>query len=251
MRGGSIDYDRIAPGYSGERRADPRIGARIHAALGDARTVVNVGAGVGSYEPEGRHVLAVEPSAGMRAQRPTHLAPAIAASAEALPLDDASVDAAMAIITIHHWTDTAAGLRELRRVTKGPVVVLTFDIDVIAQFWMVTDYAPEILEDDRKRFPTVAAVSELLGGTRVESIPIPSDCTDGFLAAHYARPESYLDPALRSAQSVWPRLPAGVEERTVAALGDDLGAGAWDERHGHLRSQPEYDGGLRLVISTP
>jgi SAM-dependent methyltransferase len=245
----SIDYDHLAPAYPRQRQADHRIAARIHAALDDARTVLNVGAGSGSYEPQDRYVLAVEPSAGMRAQRPRYLAPAIIASAEALPLDDDTFDAAMALVTIHHWSDPAAGLRELRRVARGPVVVLTFDVDVLASFWMLKDYLPEALADDRLRFPTIDAITTVLGHARVEPIPIPADCTDGFLEAHYGRPEAYLDPALRAAQSVWPRLPEGIERRTVAALSADLASGIWDARHGHLRTQPEYEGGLRLIVT--
>jgi SAM-dependent methyltransferase len=249
VREASIDYDRHAAFYSCHRKADPRIAACVHEALGDARTVLNVGAGGGSYEPKDRYVLAVEPSAGMRAQRPPDLAPAIIASAEALPLDGDAFDAAMAIITLHHWRDPAAGLRELRRVARGPVVVLTFDIDVVASFWMISDYLPEALADDRERFPTISTIVGILGDARVQPIAIPADCEDGFFEAHYARPEIYLDPALRAAQSVWPRLPEGVEQRAIAALSADLASGAWDARHGHLRAQPAYDGGLRLVVS--
>jgi SAM-dependent methyltransferase len=249
IAGHSIDYDRHAPAYPSRRRADPRIAARIHAALGGARTVLNVGAGTGSYEPADRHVIAIEPSAGMRAQRPAHLAPAIDARAEALPLDDGATDAAMALITVHHWDDQIAGLREMRRVARGPVVVLTFDIDALAQYWMLTDYLPEALADDRGRFEPLATLAGALGGARVEAVPIPADCCDGFFEAYYARPEAYLDPAVRAAQSVWPRLPAGLEGRSVQALAADLASGAWDERHGHLRGLPEYDGALRLVVS--
>ncbi len=251
MRGGTIDYDRCAPAYPGRRRADPRIAARVDAALGSSRTVVNVGAGAGSYEPRDRHVIAVEPSAGMRAQRPPELAPAIDACAEALPLDDDSVDAAMAIITVHHWRDPAAGLREMRRVARGPVLVLTFDIDVLASYWMIADYLPEALADDRTRFPSIETIIEILGGASVEAIPIPSDCTDGFFEAQYAQPEAYLDPAVRAAQSVWPRLPRGVEQRAIDQLSADLASGAWDRHHGHLRSQAGYEGGLRLIVSHP
>lgn len=247
--GHSIDYDRCAEAYPLRRRADPRIAARLHAALGAARSVLNVGAGCGSYEPEGRHVIAIEPSAGMRARRPAHLAPAIAARAEALPLDEDSVDAAMAITCVHHFDDQRAGLRELRRVARGPVVVLTFDIDALAGYWMIAEYLPEALTDDRRRFLPLAEVAETLGGAQIESLPIPCDCCDGFLEAYWARPEAYLDPIARAAQSVWPRLPAGVEERAIAALQRDLASGAWDERHGELRRQPTYHGALRLVVS--
>jgi SAM-dependent methyltransferase len=249
VRDASIDYEHYAPSYPRQRRTDQRIAARVHAALGDARTVINVGAGSGSYEPEGRYVLAVEPSAGMRAQRPSYLAPAITASAEALPLDDDSFDAAMALVTIHHWNDPAAGLRELRRVARGPVVVLTFDIDLLAGFWMLKDYLPETLADDRLRFPTIDAITTILGDARVEPIPVPADCTDGFLEAYYGRPEAYLDPAVRAAQSVWPRLPEGVEQRAIAELSSDLASGAWDARHGNLRTQPQYEGALRLIVA--
>jgi SAM-dependent methyltransferase len=248
-RNTSIDYDACARTYTTQRRADPRIAAHIDAALGDARTVLNVGAGAGSYEPLDRHVIAIEPSAGMRAQRPSQLAPAIDATAERLPLDEDSVDAAMAIITIHHWNDPIAGLREMRRVAREKVVVLTFDIDVFADFWMISDYLPEALVDDRQRFPTIDTIVDTLGGCTVRYVPIPSDCTDGFFEAHYAEPEAYLDPEARAAQSVWPRLPLGVEQRAIEALAGDLQSGVWDQRHGHLRTQPTYEGGLRLITS--
>jgi SAM-dependent methyltransferase len=251
VRDASINYDQAAPAYARHRQADPRIAVRVHAALGDTRTVLNVGAGSGSYEPEDRYVLAVEPSPGMRAHRPASLAPAINASAEALPLDDDAFDAAMAIITVHHWRDPAAGLRELRRVARGPVVVLTFDIDVVADYWMISDYLPEGLADDRRRFPAIDAIANTLGNARVEPVPIPADCQDGFFEAHYGRPEAYLDSALRAAQSVWPRLPEGVEQRAVGALSADLASGEWDRRYGHLRTQPAYEGGLRLIVACP
>jgi SAM-dependent methyltransferase len=249
VRHPSIDYDRHAAVYPARRAPDARIAARIDAALGDARTVLNVGAGTGSYEPADRYVLAVEPSAGMRAQRPAGAAPAIDASAEELPLDDGSVDAAMAIITLHHWRDPRAGLSELRRVARGPVVVLTFDIDALARYWMLADYLPEALADDRERFRPVDEVAALLGGARIEPVPIPRDCRDGFFEGYWCRPESYLDPGVRAAQSVWPRLPEGVEQRALDALAADLESGAWDERYGHLRRQSAYEGALRLIVS--
>ena len=241
-------YDAIGHGYAAVRRPDPRIAAHLHAVLGDARTVLNVGAGTGSYEPDDRWVLAVEPSAVMRAQRPPHLAPAIDAVAGSLPLDDDSVDAAMALITVHHWPDPVAGLRELRRVARGPVLVLTFDIPRTGDSWLLADYVPEVEADDLARFPAIDAVAGALGGARVETVPIPADCADGFFHAFFARPEAYLDPAVRAGQSVWSRLPEGVEERAVAALAEDLRSGAWDARHGALRAAESYDGGLRLVV---
>lgn len=248
--GRGIDYERHSVGYARQRRADPRIAALIDAALGDARTVVNVGAGAGSYEPPDRHVIAIEPAAAMRAQRPPLLAPAIAAHAEALPLDDGSVDAAMAVVTIHHWQDPAAGLRELRRVARGPVVVLTVDPDALDRLWL-TEYLPETLADDRARFPPIDAVAQALGGATATPVAIPHGCTDGFLEAFYHRPEAFLDPAVRAAQSIWPRLPPGAEERAVAALRRDLISGAWDDRWGFLRDAPAFDGAFRLVVAPP
>ena len=245
-----VDYERHGRTYAQHRRADPRIAARIHAALGAARTVVNVGAGAGSYEPEDRWVLAVEPSATMRAQRPPGAAPAIAARAEALPLDDGAVDAAMACVTIHHWEPRAAGLAELRRVARGPVVVFTFDLDALPA-WQ-HDFLADNVAVERPRFGPVEDVAAMLGGNvRIETIPTPADCTDGFFEAFWNRPEALLDPGVRSAQSVWALLPSGAEERIVARLRDALESGAWDAQWGHLRVQSSLDGSLRLVISEP
>ncbi len=247
------DYEQIGVGYAGRRVADPRIGARVHAALGGARTVVNVGAGTGSYEPADRWVLAVEPSATMRAQRPVGAAPCLDASAESLPLDDDAVDAAMAMITVHHWAGGAVqGLRELRRVARGPVVVLTFDIEVGRSGWVLGDYVPEAHAVERDAFPTPAQIAAVLGGdVRIEAVPVPADCTDGFVSAYETRPEAMLDPAVRAGQSIWSRLPEGVEERFADRLADDLRSGAWDRRHGHRRAAVEVDGGLRLVVAEP
>ena len=245
-----VDYDRRGRGYTRGRRTDPRIAARIHAALGDARTVLNVGAGAGSYEPEDRYVLAVEPSATMRAQRPPHAAPCLDGRAEALPFDDDSFDAAMACITIHHWEPPSAGLAELRRVARGPVVVFTFDLDGLPAWQQ--EHLAEGLELERPRFGPVTTVAEALGGrTRVEHVPTPGDCVDGFFEAFWRRPEALLDPAVRSAQSMWALLADEVEERIVARLAAALESGAWDAEHGHLRGQDAFDGALRLVVSEP
>jgi SAM-dependent methyltransferase len=243
-----VDYEQHGRSYARHRRPDPRIAQRIHAALGDARTVLNVGAGTGSYEPTDRWVLAVEPSATMRAQRPADAAPAISARAEALPFDDGAVDAAMACVTIHHWEPPGAGLAELRRVSRGPVVVFTFELDGLPA-WQL-DYLAEGVAVERPRFPAIDDVVDALGGcTRVERIPTPGDCIDGFFEAFWRRPEALLDPSVRGAQSMWALLGLGVEDRIVARLSGALESGAWDAEHGHLRHRKSYDGALRLVIS--
>jgi SAM-dependent methyltransferase len=244
----SVDYERHGRTYASHRRADPRIAVRIQAALGDARTVLNVGAGAGSYEPADRWVLAVEPSATMRAQRPAGAAPAIAAHAEALPFDDGAVDAAMACVTIHHWDSPTAGLAELRRVARGAVVVFTFELSALPA-WQL-DYLCEAVAAEQPRFPALEEIAAALGGrTHVEHMPTPGDCSDGFFEAFWRRPESLLDPAVRGAQSVWALLEPGVERGIVARLAAALDSGAWDAEHGHLREQDAFDGALRLVIS--
>jgi SAM-dependent methyltransferase len=248
--GARVDYEQHGRTYARHRRADPRIAERILAALGDARTVLNVGAGTGSYEPPDRWVLAVEPSAVMRAQRPADAAPVIAARAESLPFDDDAVDAAMACLTIHHWEPPTTGLAELRRVARGPVVVFTFELDCLPA-WQ-RDYLREGLTLERPRFPTIDEVAAALGGrTRVERIATPGDCVDGFFEAYWRRPEALLDPAVRGAQSMWAPLPAGVEQRIVARLSAALESGAWDAEHGHLRELDAFAGALRLVVSQP
>jgi SAM-dependent methyltransferase len=245
-----VDYEQLGASYPRHRRADPRIAARIHAELRSARTVVNVGAGTGSYEPADRWVLAVEPSAAMRAQRPRDAAPAIAARAEALPLDDEAVDAAMACVTIHHWQSPAAGLAELRRVARGPVVVFTFELESLVA-WQ-RDYLRDGIELEHARFPAIAEVAAALGGrTRVERIRTPADCADGFFEAFWNRPEALLDAGVRASQSMWRLLDEGVEQRIVERLGADLASGAWDAAHGHLRGQVEREGALRLIVSEP
>jgi SAM-dependent methyltransferase len=207
-----------------------------------------VGAGSGSYEPSDRWVLAVEPSATMRDQRPASAAPALAARAEALPFDDDSFDAAMACVTIHHWDPPAAGLAELRRVSRGPVVVFTFELDALPA-WQL-DYLREGIVKEQPRFPAIADVAANLGGrTRVERIPTPGDCVDGFFEAFWRRPEALLEPEVRSSQSVWALLEPDVEQRIVKRLANGLACGAWDAEHGHLREQDSFDGALRLVVS--
>jgi SAM-dependent methyltransferase len=246
-------YDDIGHGYARLRREDPRLRALLHAALGDARSVVNVGAGAGSYEPRDRHVVAIEPSEVMAAQRPRELAPALRASAADLPLRDGSVDAALAILTIHHWdTDRERGLRELRRVARGPVVILTYDPRVACQMWLVADYLPELGTLDGRIFPVPETLQPAIGReVRVQPVLIPRDFEDWMLGAMWAHPERVLDPAARASTSGFARMAPQVVERVVRELGRDLADGSWDRRHGQLRALPEYDSGLRLVVGLP
>jgi Methyltransferase domain len=226
-------YDRIGAGYTATRRTEPRIAARIWAALGDARSVLNVGAGAGSYEPPDRYVVAVEPSAVMAAQRAT---PAVRADAEALPFHDGSFDAAMAILSDHHWRDPAAGRREMARVARRVVI---FQWDGETDFWLTRDYLPEFWS--------------LRGAGRApaqgEVVPIPWDCADGFFHAFWRRPEAYLDERVRRGSSVWARVGPEVEARAVAALRADLESGAWQERNADLLSLEEADLGYRLLVT--
>lgn len=240
-------YDRIGRGYGAIRRADPRLAKRIWEALGDARNVVNVGAGTGSYEPPDREVVAVEPSAVMIAQRPAAAAPAVQAVAEALPFDDDSFDAAMAIITLHHWSDVEAGIAEMVRVARRRVVIVGYDSDLWSRQWIVRDYVPEVARRRRLKEPSLKRVLAALPPAEVEVVLVPNDCTDRMFATLWARPEQYLDPSVRAATSVWDKLPHAVTERALAKLRDDLESGAWDARYGHLRTTPELDVGLRLV----
>lgn len=248
---GDVDYGAHGQGYARQRRTDPRIAEFVHRALGSARTVLNIGAGAGSYEPQDRYVLAVEPSAAMRAQRPPHLSPAIHGIAEELSLDDRSVDASMALATVHQWRSLEKGLSEMRRVTRGPIIILHFDGDALNRYWLA-DYAPELIAVERGRYPKMDKICQMLGGrTEVQIIPIPIDCTDGFTEAFYARPEQFLDPAVRRSQSAWSFVDATVQEKFEKTLRSDLESGAWDKRYGQWRTKPSYDGSLRLIVSHP
>lgn len=242
-------YDRMGVGYTEVRRADPRIEARIHRALGDARVVLNVGAGAGSYEPRDREVIAVEPSPVMIDQRPAEAARAIQGVAEALPLEDDSVDATMGVFTLHHWDDVERGLAEVVRVTRRRLAFLTLDLETTAEMWLCRDYLPEIVEHDRRVFPTIGRLGELLPGLRIEPLPVPAGCTDGFCIALWDRPEAHLDPEVRRASSIWHQLPDEVTARGLERLRADLDSGEWDRRYGELRGKRELDVGLRLVTA--
>jgi len=242
-------YDTIGAAYTVTRRTEPRIAARIWAALGDARTVLNVGAGTGSYEPPGRDVTAVEPSAPMRAQRPAGAAPCVAAVAESLPFEDQSFDAAMALSTVHHWQDPIAGLREMRRVARR-VVVFTHDSSDTGwrrRFWLTRDYLPEVADLVAGR-PSLTEQARAIGA-RTEPVLIPWDCADGFFEAYWRRPEAYLDDHVRRGVSVWARVGPDVEQRAVRSLRDDLVSGRWAERNRDLVALDAAELGLRLLVA--
>jgi SAM-dependent methyltransferase len=241
-------YDTIGRSYTDTRRPDPRIAARIHTALGDARTVVNVGAGAGSYEPSDRRVVAVEPSPTMIAQRPLGLAPCVQAVAEALPFADAAFDAALASLTIHHWPDWRPGLNEMRRVADR-IVLFTFEPEDVGAFWLTEEYFPRIVTMDVTRTASVAELIDHLGPCEDIRVPVPHDCTDGFLAAYWRRPEAYLDPVVRAGISGFALLPDDVVERGVQRLADDLSSGAWERRFGDIRDLDELDVCYRLIVS--
>ena len=242
-------YDTLGRGYAGLRRADPHLAAAISAALGDARSVVNVGAGSGSYEPADLPVLAVEPSREMIRQRPGGAAPAVQAVAERLPLRDGSVDAALAVLTLHHWADRAAGLAELARVARRRVVIVTWDPARRGDFWLTRDYFPAVVELDAAIFPAIGEIERALGAARVAPLPIPHDCSDGFTGAYWCRPEAYLDPVVRGGMSTFARLAPATLAAGLGRLADDLATGRWDARLGYLRAQRDADLGYRLVVA--
>jgi SAM-dependent methyltransferase len=238
-------YDSLGVGYNTTRRPDPRIAAAIEDALGDARTVVNVGAGTGAYESPLRRITAVEPSETMRAQRPAGSAPVIDARAEALPFPDAHFDAAMCVLSDHHWADRAAGLRELRRVARDRALVFTFD-PAFNQAWIVRDYLPEF--EQLPGMP-IDEIARHLHATEVRAVPIPYDCIDGFFHAFWRRPEAYLDPAVRAGISVFHRLDGDAVARFTSQLRADLADGTWQSRNRELLDREAVDLGYRLVIS--
>jgi SAM-dependent methyltransferase len=253
VRAGIKDpYQAFGRGYSLQRRPDPRIQALVNRALGDAATLVNVGAGTGSYEPADRQVLAVEPSATMLSQRPPDGAPAVRATAEAIPLADKAVDVGLAVLTVHHWTDAEAGLDELVRVSQRQIV-LTWDPAVMCRsFWLISEYLPEIGRREAGAAALGAVTAQFAHHHKeveVWPVPVPADCTDGFLAAHWRRPHAYLDPAVRAAASGIAGLSPDVVGSAVQRLTDDLAGGRWQRRHHDLLERDALDLGYRLVIT--
>lgn len=248
MTGPHDRYDSIGRSYARTRREDPRIAAAVDEALGPAASVLNVGAGTGNYEPPDRSVVAVEPSVEMLRQRRSGSAPAVRAVAEHLPLPTASFDAAMAFLTIHHWTDPAAGLREMARVSRRQVVFY-FEALTTHDFWAL-EYFPSA-----RQLPTEVDTpgEELLAAhlpvRHVERVLVPHDCHDGFGTAFWARPEAYLDPEVQAGMSWLAMLPETDRRVGTERLRVDLESGAWDDRHGHLREEREYDGGYRIAVA--
>ncbi len=251
---GLATYDAIGRGYTGTRRPDPRLARALHDALGDARSVLNVGAGAGAYEPGGVPVVAVEPSRVMIEQRPAGAAPAVQARAEELPFADASFDAALAVLTDHHWTARVRGLRELRRVARRRVVLCNAAPSAAARFWLTTDYLPGFVRlfPPRYRAPGFwedELAAELGGSVRIAPFPIPHDCVDGFYGAFWRRSEAYLDPRVRAGISVFARLDADEVAGGIARLAADLASGLWQSRHARLLDLDELDLGYRIVIA--
>jgi SAM-dependent methyltransferase len=254
MRGGMTElYDRIGATYTATRRPDPRMAAAIHAALGDAKTLVNVGAGAGAYEPADREVVAIEPSATMIEQRPPGAALAVQATAERLPLRDGGVDAAMAVFSDHHWRDRAEGLREMRRVARQRVVLVNSDPALAERFWFTREYLPEFLDLIPPRYRNTGAwrreLAALLGPFEERVLPIPHDCADGFYQAYWRRPEAYLDPAVRHNISVFQAVPADAVMRALQHLDADLASGVWHARHADVLERDEADLGIRIVVA--
>jgi SAM-dependent methyltransferase len=241
-------YDTIGATYTSTRRPDPRIAAQIHAALGDAVTVVDVGAGAGSYEPS-QTVLAIEPSSVMIAQRPAGAAQAVQAAAEFIPLRDGAADAVMALLTVHHWTGLEAGIAELRRIARRRVVVLSWDQSVTRECWLLSEYLPEAAAFDDARAIPVDRLAALLGATRIEPVPIPHDCTDGFAIAYWRRPEAYLDPVVRAGISMLAQTGEAAIAPGLSRLADDLCSGRWHDRHADLLTLDQADVGYRLLVA--
>jgi SAM-dependent methyltransferase len=247
----NFNYDKYGKTYGSFRKTDPRIAAYVDRAIGEAQTVLNVGAGAGSYEPEDKYVISVEPSKTMRLQRAEkNKVPAVIGNAENLPFDDDTFDASMAMVTIHHWENMEKGLQELRRVSKDKVIVMTFDPDALDIYWNV-NYFPEVVNAERARYPSVKFIVDVLGGNcEVITIPIPIDCVDGFQEAFYGRPEAFLDKEIRKNQSAWGFVSEEEELRGVQMLKEELESGEWERKYGKFRTQPFFEGALRLIVAS-
>jgi SAM-dependent methyltransferase len=239
-------YDNIGRTYSGRRRSDPRIASSIEDAVDGCASILNVGAGAGSYEPRSQRVVAVEPSRTMIAQRPPGGAPVVQACAEALPFPDRSFDAVLGVLTVHHWKDQARGFSECARVARSRVVFLTNDFEVCTRFWLF-DYFPELMRVDRPIFPSMERFADAFGSIEIKTVPIPADCRDGFLCAYWKRPRAYLDPLVRESISTFSKI--GNVETQLACLERDIDSGAWDQRYSGLQGVEVLDLGYRIIIA--
>jgi len=246
----AFNYDGSGCRYSNYRQTDPRIADYINEALGTAKTILNVGAGAGSYEPENHYVIAVEPSVKMRLQRLANKKyPAIIGTVDLIPFDDDAFDASMAILTIHHWQNIAKGLREIKRVTRDKIIIMTFDPDALDNFWNAK-YFKDVVEVEKSRYPKINDIIEILGlKSEVKHIPIPLDCKDGFQEAYYGRPEAFLNKDVRLSQSAWGFISVETENLLVKKLADDLASGELDRLYGHYRTAPAFTCALRLIIA--
>jgi SAM-dependent methyltransferase len=241
-------YDQIGQTYTTTRRPDPRIGKAIKGVFREADTIVNVGAGAGAYEPANQSLIGVEPSWRMIGQRSRGASPVVQAVAEALPFRSDAFDVALAVLTLHHWSDWRVGIAEMKRVARR-VVVFAFDVNALDDFWLTKKYFPDIIGLDRRRSPSIAEIVDELGDCRVEQVPIPHDCVDGFLAAYWRRPENYLDPGVRASISGFALLDQRTVTRGITRLETDLKSGAWEQRFGYLRSLDALDAGYRLLAT--
>lgn len=243
----AVRYDSVGFGYGATRHTDPHVARHIAAAVGDAASVANIGAGAGSYEPA-TTAVAVEPSAVMTSQRPPGSAPAVLGTAEAIPLADDSVDAAMAILTVHHWTDLAAGISELKRIARRRIVIFTWDAEVTRDFWLFRDYLPEAAGIDAELAVPLDRLAAMLGEPEIQTVPVPHDCADGFAAAFWRRPHAYLEPAVRAGMSLFARAGEQAVRAGLSRLAEDLASGRWGARHAELCDLDELDLGYRLLV---
>jgi SAM-dependent methyltransferase len=240
-------YDEIGCTYAGRRKSDPRIATAIECALSGCESILNVGAGTGSYEPRSQFTVAVEPSSIMMAQRPAAAASVVHACAEALPFSDDSFDAVLGVLTIHHWKDRVRGLAECNRVARAKIVFLTIDMEACARFWLF-DYFPALLRTDRRIFPSIARFRTAFGSVESIVVPIPEDCCDGFLAAYWKRPGAYLDPIVRNSISTFSKI--GNVDSQLKQLENDISSGEWDQRYSSLQNLSAIDLGYRIVIAS-
>lgn len=241
-------YNKIGMDYAQKRQSDPRLAALIHAQIPGLNSVLNVGAGAGSYEPENKNLIALEPSWRMIGQRPEGAAPCVCAVAEHLPFPDNSFEAGLALLTVHHWANMERGLDELQRVISKRLVIHTWDPAATEHYWLINDYIPELLELDAARFMKIEDLIAKFNTARLITVPIPDDCTDGFLGAYWARPQAYFDPVVKSGISSFQQISQSALDRGLSRLKTDLDNGLWLRRYAELAHKKKIDLGYRLIV---